>query len=509
MPNAFNAHDYTTKGNRSRVQWYRERFTLPSAAGAAGWRIRFESVNVRADVWLNGRRLAATWRVPPLRAGRGGNPSRGRTSWWCGWTDARARTTSRPPVAAGAGGTTAASCAEVYLAQGATARPGRSAGHGHPRPAGAGPVQRARVRNATRRALTADAALEVSGPNGFSLSLPVSGGDVAAGRLGRLEGSFQIPNAALWSPASPSLYLLKVRLPGGQVTEIHFGVRQWSKAADGRPLLNGKPLTLRGASFHEDTLAHGAALTPADESTIADELVALGANFTRQHYPPSPALLEAFDRLGIVFWEQIPVWRLRGSDLTSRPLNRVILDRLRQTVLRDRNHASVMAWSVENEVVRPGAQESRFLTPGEERGEEPRPHPLLRARSDREPGRHAAVVLLEARRAGHQRVRGLVRRRPARRRAPRARRGARAAAGGGAVRYRVRRRGQPRRARHDEGHLRLPGAVARPAADGDGPDALPRRCDCLAAARLRGAAGLERRATRARRPRSAGRDCST
>ncbi len=220
----------------------------------------------------------------------------------------------------------------------------------------------AHVRNATRRALTADAALEVSGPNGFSLSLPVSGGDVAAGRLGRLEGSFQIPNAALWSPASPSLYLLKVRLPGGQVTEIHFGVRQWSKAADGRPLLNGEPLTLRGASFHEDTLAHGAALTPADESTIADELVALGANFTRQHYPPSPALLEAFDRLGIVFWEQIPVWRLRGSDLTSRRLNRVILDRLRQTVLRDRNHASVMAWSVENEVVRPGAQESRFLT---------------------------------------------------------------------------------------------------------------------------------------------------
>src|SRR3954468_1477157 len=59
MPNAFNAHDYTTKGNRSRVQWYRERFTLPSAGGAAAWRIRFESVNVRADVWLNGRRLGS------------------------------------------------------------------------------------------------------------------------------------------------------------------------------------------------------------------------------------------------------------------------------------------------------------------------------------------------------------------------------------------------------------------------------------------------------------------
>ena len=145
------------------------------------------------------------------------------------------------------------------------------------------------------------------------------------------------------------------------MTQLHFGVRMWSKTPDGRPLLNGQPLDLRGASFHEDTLAHGAALTPADETTIADELTALGADFARQHYPPSPQLLEAFDRLGIVFWEQIPVWRLRGSDLVSPRLRPVILDRLRQTLLRDRNHASVMAWSVENEVVRGGADESRFL----------------------------------------------------------------------------------------------------------------------------------------------------
>src|SRR4051812_15426327 len=49
IPNAFNARDYTSKGNRSRVQWYHERFTLPRTQGAEGWRVRFESVNVRAD----------------------------------------------------------------------------------------------------------------------------------------------------------------------------------------------------------------------------------------------------------------------------------------------------------------------------------------------------------------------------------------------------------------------------------------------------------------------------
>src|SRR5262249_55664345 len=73
VPNSFNARDLTTKGNRSRVQWYRERFTLPSAAGAAGWRIRFESVNVRADVGLNGRRRGGPTgaRLPSERTAAG------------------------------------------------------------------------------------------------------------------------------------------------------------------------------------------------------------------------------------------------------------------------------------------------------------------------------------------------------------------------------------------------------------------------------------------------------
>src|SRR4051812_35640351 len=57
IPNAFNARDFSLKSERSRVQWYRERFVLPDAAGATAWRIRFESVNTHADVWLNGHKL--------------------------------------------------------------------------------------------------------------------------------------------------------------------------------------------------------------------------------------------------------------------------------------------------------------------------------------------------------------------------------------------------------------------------------------------------------------------
>src|SRR5205085_1042844 len=205
-----------------------------------------------------------------------------------------------------------------------------------------------------------DVAVTVTGPDNFALSLPVAGADVAPGGSERVSGSFEIPNARLWTPETPNLYELKATA-AGQTTTIHFGVRQWSKAPDGHPLLNGRPLDLRGASFHEDTLAHGAALTPADEDTIVSELTALSANFTRQHYPPSERLLEAFDRLGIVLWEQIPVWRLKGKDLARTQLRRTILDRLRQTILRDRNHASEMTWGVANEIVRGGNAETSYL----------------------------------------------------------------------------------------------------------------------------------------------------
>src|SRR5919201_2640228 len=79
IPNCFNARDHTAAGERSRVQWYRERFNLPDSSGATGWRIRFESVNVRADVWLNGRRLGShvgahlPFELDARGARRGGN----------------------------------------------------------------------------------------------------------------------------------------------------------------------------------------------------------------------------------------------------------------------------------------------------------------------------------------------------------------------------------------------------------------------------------------------------
>jgi beta-glucuronidase len=360
IPNAFNARDFSPAGERSHIQWYRERFTLPSDAGAAAWRIRFESVNTSATAWLNGTKIGShtgahlAFELPATSIRSGSNTLLVRVQGHASRNDI-------PPAGRERGWWNFGGILrEVYL---------RKVGQldlGNPQviatPGDPAQVSfSADVRNASASTAPADVALTVTGPDNFAVSLPVVGADAAPGGLERVSGSFEIPNAQLWSPETPNLYELKATA-AGQTTTIHFGVRQWTKAPDGHPLLNGRPLDLRGASFHEDTLAHGAALTTTDEDAIAAQLVALGANFTRQHYPPSERLLEAFDRLGIVFWEQIPVWRLKGKDLARARLRHTILDRLRQTILRDRNHASVMTWGVANEIVRGGRAETSYLT---------------------------------------------------------------------------------------------------------------------------------------------------
>jgi glycosyl hydrolase family 2 len=361
IPNAFNARNYSQRSELSWVQWYRERFTLPSTDGTTAWRIRFESVNTSATVWLNGTKIGShtgahlPFELPANSIHPGQNTLLVRVQGHASRNDI-------PPAGRERGWWNYGGILrEVYL----RSVTGFDLGDPQVIATPGQPAQgtfSAEVRNTYATAGPGDVAINVTGPNGFQASLPVATADIGPGQLAKVSTSFQIPSPALWSTQTPNLYRLTATVPGGQTTVIHFGVRQWSKAPDGHALLNGQPLDLRGASFQEENLAHGAALTSSDEDLLGQQLIALGSNFTRAHYPPSERLLEAFDRLGIVFWEQIPVWRLKGKDLARPQLRRTILDRLRQTILRDRNHASVMTWGVGNEIVRGGSAETSYLT---------------------------------------------------------------------------------------------------------------------------------------------------
>ncbi len=160
------------------------------------------------------------------------------------------------------------------------------------------------------------------------------------------DGAAVKPSLELWSPECPKLYDVTVTCMGDRVRD-RVGFRE-IKVSQGEILLNGKPIFLRGISCHEDSVANGKALT--DEERIENIKLAkeLGCNFMRiAHYPHHENMAKLADELGMLLWEEIPVyWAiLFNRDKTYADAE----NQLRELITRDWNRASVIVWSVGNE----------------------------------------------------------------------------------------------------------------------------------------------------------------
>ena len=160
------------------------------------------------------------------------------------------------------------------------------------------------------------------------------------------EDSVQKPGLELWSPESPKLYDVTCTCLGDTVCD-RVGFRE-IKVSQGEILLNGKPVFLRGISCHEDSVANGKALT--DEERIENIKLAkeLGCNFMRiAHYPHHEKMAKLADELGMLLWEEIPVyWAIQfDRDKTYADAE----NQLRELITRDWNRAGVIIWSVGNE----------------------------------------------------------------------------------------------------------------------------------------------------------------
>ena len=165
-----------------------------------------------------------------------------------------------------------------------------------------------------------------------------------------LETSVRVEDPALWSPGAPNLWELALEIPGESSYRARVGLRE-VKAEGSRLLLNGAPVRLRGASIHEDVFGRGDALRPADQDRIAEQLKAIDANATRSQHPLDPGLLERFDAAGIMVWQGIGPTDAPGA-WTSRGARRVRVakDRVRTTFRQAQMHPSIITWNLANEV---------------------------------------------------------------------------------------------------------------------------------------------------------------
>jgi beta-galactosidase len=164
------------------------------------------------------------------------------------------------------------------------------------------------------------------------------------------EMKFRSPE--LWSPESPKLYRLITTVVGGKDVvdrrETTFGVRTVAFDANRGFLLNGKPYELKGTCNHQDHAGVGSALPDALQYFRVAKLKEMGDNAIRtSHNAPTPELLDACDRLGLLVMDEN---RLLGSDAAN-------LELLKGQILRDRNHPSVAIWSICNEESRQNTAE--------------------------------------------------------------------------------------------------------------------------------------------------------
>ena len=160
------------------------------------------------------------------------------------------------------------------------------------------------------------------------------------------DGAAVKPRLELWSPEAPKLYDVTVSCMEDTVSD-RVGFRE-IKVEQGEILLNGKPIFLRGISCHEDSVANGKALT--EEERIDNIMLAkeLGCNFMRiAHYPHHENMAKLADEMGMLLWEEIPVyWAIQfDRDKTYADAE----NQLRELITRDWNRASVIVWSVGNE----------------------------------------------------------------------------------------------------------------------------------------------------------------
>ena len=333
--------------------WYRKRFRIPPSSEKTDVEIRFDGIYMNSDVWLNSHLVgfhpygytSFAYDLTPFMIRDGENVlavrvrNEGQNSrWYSGsgiyrhvWLTFSERvriplwgvSVTSPKVAA--------DLSTVEVAVKAENRNQDSA-------------------NVTVRSQIIGPDGKVAGKAEQALDLPASGESTAT-------LSFDIQSPKLWSNATPHLYRAEAELlVSGKVVDYAtaaFGIRSIEVDIEHGLRINGDVVKLKGGCVHHDNGILGAAAIDRAEERRVELLKANGYNAIRtSHNPPSPAFLDACDRLGMmVIDEAFDCWNLGKNDDDYHLYFNDWWERdIKSMLLRDRNHPSVIFWSIGNEI---------------------------------------------------------------------------------------------------------------------------------------------------------------
>jgi beta-galactosidase len=183
-------------------------------------------------------------------------------------------------------------------------------------------------------------------------TLPYALVPIAARSRQVFEQRVDVPSPALWSIEQPNLYRLETTVESATVLALDtyttpFGIRSVRFDANNGFFLNEKPVKIKGTCNHQDHAGVGAALPDRIQSYRIERLKDMGSNAYRtSHNPPTPELVDACDRLGMIM-----MCETRLMDSTPEALSQ-----LERMIRCHRNHPSIVIWSLGNEEPEQGTE---------------------------------------------------------------------------------------------------------------------------------------------------------
>jgi beta-galactosidase len=338
--------------------WYRKTFVLPDNLKDRYWTIEFDGAMSNAHVWLNGHELGsrpygyigfAFDLTPYLKFGGQENvlavrltPEDHSSRWYPGagiyrnvWLDS----TSSLHVAHWG----------VYVTT----------------PEVSDEKSTVAVKTEVRNRLKHDAQItlrtSIVDADGKRVGQSETGATIPADAMQAISTRLTIVQPKRWDIDHPYLYkLVSEVIDGKRVVDRYvtpFGVRTIAFDKEKGFLLNGRHLKLQGVCNHHDLGALGAAVNRRATERQLEIMKAAGVNAIRtSHNPPSPELLELADEMGLlVMDEAFDMWRIpKVSNGYSKYFDAWSEQDVRDMVRRDRNHPSVILWSIGNEIPEQG-----------------------------------------------------------------------------------------------------------------------------------------------------------